>query len=102
MAQFDVYRFESRGAASIFVVDLQHDFLKDLTTRIVAPLHPLGSNDRPPRRLNPIFQIEGKPYYLAPQELAALRVKSLGAKVASLSEQRAEIVAALDFLVTGI
>jgi toxin CcdB len=53
-------------------------------------------------RLNPTVQLAGKAFYLATQELTALRVKSLGKPVASLAGQRDELIAALDFLITGI
>jgi hypothetical protein len=36
------------------------------------------------------------------QGAATVRVKALGAKVASLENHRDEIVAAIDFLVTGV
>lgn len=102
MAQFDVYRFAPRGANFAYVVDLQTDLLDGLVTRIVAPLYSATGARRPILRLNPVFQIEGKAYYLAIQEMTALRIRALGAKVSSLKEQRAEIIAAVDFLITGV
>ena len=102
MAQFDVHRFAPRGAGFTLVVDVQSGLLDALATRVVAPLYPLRAKDRPIHRLNPLVQIEGKPYYLAVQEMTALRTKSLGLIVASLEERRSEIIAAIDFLTTGI
>lgn len=102
MAQFDVYHFAPRGAGFAYVLDLQSDLLDGLATRIVAPLYPLKGKQQTILRLNPVVPIEGKACYLAVQEVTALRVKSLGAKVASLSEQRPGIIAALDFLITGV
>ena len=102
MAQFDVYRFAPRGAGFAYVVDLQNDLLDGLATRIVAPLYALKAKQQPILRLNPVFQIEGKAHFLAVQEMTALRIKSLGARVASLGEQRPAIIAALDFLITGV
>ncbi len=101
MAQFDVYRLP-RGAGSILVVDLQNKLFDGLATRVVAPLYPLSAKDKPILRLNPVVEIEGQRYLLAIQEMSALRVKSLGAKVASLEAQRDEIVAAIDFLVASV
>ena len=102
MAQFDVYRFAPRGAGFTLVVDVQNELLDGLATRIVAPLYPCHEKDRPILRLNPVIPIEDKRYYLAIQEMAALRTKTLGAKVASLEDRRREIIAAIDFLVTGV
>ena len=101
MAQFDVYRLP-RGAGSILVVDVQNKLFDGLATRVVAPLYPLNAKDKPILRLNPVVEIEGQRYLLAIQEMSALRVKSLGAKVASLEAQRDEIVAAIDFLITSV
>jgi toxin CcdB len=101
MAQFDVYRLP-RGAGSVLVVDLQNKLFDGLATRVVAPLYPLAAKDKPILRLNPVVEIEGQLFLLAIQEMAALRVKSLGAKVASLEARRDEIVAAIDFLITSV
>ncbi|MGO9173226.1 MAG: CcdB family protein [Rhodomicrobium sp.] len=102
MAQFDVYRFAPRGAGFTLVVDVQNKLLDGLATRVVAPLYPLQAKDKPILRLNPVTVIEGRRYYLAIQEMSALRVKALGAAVTSLEAQRDEIVAAIDFLITGV
>ena len=102
MAQFDVYRFAPKGAGFAFVIDLQSDLLDGLATRIVAPLYPVKDGRSGISRLNPILLIEGKSYYLAIQEMTALRIKSVGERVASLQDQRPEIIAAVDLLVTGV
>jgi toxin CcdB len=102
MAQFDVYRFAPRGAGFAFVVDLQSDLLDGLATRIVAPLYPAKDGHRAISRLNPVLQVEAQACYLAVQEMTALRLKSLGPRVGSLRERRAEIIAAVDFLITGV
>jgi toxin CcdB len=102
MAQFDVYRLAPRGAGFTLVADVQNRLLDGLATRVVAPLYPLKAKDKPILRLNPVFEIEGQRYYLAIQEMSGLRVKALGPKVASLEPRRHEIIAAIDFLVTGV
>lgn len=76
--------------------------LDSLATRIVAPLYPIDTTAQPIRRLNPAVTLKGKDYYLATQELTALRRKSLGKSVASLSHMRSELFAALDLLITGV
>jgi toxin CcdB len=102
MAKFDVYRFAPRGAGFTLVADVQAKLLDGLATRVAAPLYPLKAKDKPILRLNPVAVIEGQRYYLAIQEMSALRVKALGARVASLEAQRDEIIAAIDFLITGV
>ncbi len=102
MAQFDVYRLAARGAGGILLVDLQHKLLEGLATRLVAPVYALNERDVPVLRLNPLVEIEGKRYVVALQELSTARVKELGKKVATIEQWRDEIIAAMDFLITGV
>lgn len=102
MAQFDVHHLASRRGKSFYVIDLQHGFLEDLATRLTAPVYPLETGGTPLLRLNPQVEIEGKRYYIAVPEITAMHAASLGKKIASLERQRAEIIAALDFLFTGV
>ena len=73
-----------------------------LATRLVVPLYSLRASDKPILRLNPVVEIDGANYYLAVQEMTAVRSKALGKKVASLAEYRDQIIAAIDFLTTAI
>ena len=102
MSQFDVHRYTLPGSRVALAVDLQNKLLEGLATRLIAPLRLLSEMDRPVLRLNPVVEIEGKRYFIALQGAATVRVKALGAKVASLENRRDEIVAAIDFLVTGV
>jgi toxin CcdB len=101
MAQFDVYRLRS-GAGAPLVVDLQNGLFEGLATRVVAPLYPATAGARAMLRLNPVVEIEGQRYLVAIQEMAALRAKSLGEKVASLEAERDAIVGAIDFLIASV
>lgn len=102
MAQFDVYEFAPKSGGLRLVAYLQNGLLDDLATRLVAPVYPLRRGAKMILRLNPILQIGGERYYLATQEMAAVRVQVLGTKVAVLNSYRDEIIAAVDFLITGI
>jgi toxin CcdB len=57
---------------------------------------------KPISRLNPTAKIAGVEYVLLVQELAAIPASMLSAKLTSLAARRAEIVAALDLLLTGL
>lgn len=97
MAQFDVHRSRDGGA---LLLDCQNDLLNHLETRLVIPLLP----DRTARelpRLHPLFDIDGKSLILATQLAAAVDVKELGPRIASLAERRYEILNAIDVLLTG-
>jgi len=102
MAQFDVYKYAPDQSDFSYVVDLQDDFLEALATRLAAPLYAVTPEVRPMLRLNPTVDIGGNIYYIAVQELSALRATALGTKVANLQQRRDEIIAAVDFLFTGV
>ena len=53
------------------------------------------------RDLNPVVQIDDEDYVVMTQELAAVPRSDLRRKIGSLSDQRDEIVRALDVLLTG-
>ncbi len=64
MARFDVYR--GTGGADL-LLDYQLDFLRDLNTRFVVPLQLPENAPLPARRLNPVFEIEGRGYVMVTQ-----------------------------------
>jgi toxin CcdB len=102
MAQFDVWEFGAKGAAGPLVVDVQNAMFDALATRLVVPLYPARASDKLIQRLNPVVEIDGGSYYLAVQEMAAVRANALVKKVNSLIAHRDQIIAAIDFLTTGI
>ena len=54
------------------------------------------------KTLTPTFEIEGRQYVMVTPQLAGIAKKQLGTRVAELSAQRDEIIAALDLLITEI
>lgn len=102
MAQFDLYH-PARPMRVAYFIDLQSDFLDGLNTVVVAPLVLEDqAESRGHRTLSPRFTIEGKTYILEAVHLAAIERRTLGPKVGSLAEHRYDILAALDFIFTGI
>ncbi len=104
MAQFEVYRNPNTASApSIpFLLDVQSDFLSGFSTRVVVPLAPVQSIGKSAQRLHPQFQIDGVNMVMITELMAAVPKAALGGPVISLAHHRDEIVAALDFLITGI
>lgn len=96
MAQFDVYALDE-----IYLLDCQADLLSHLATRSVAPLFPRSMAVQPTQRLNPVFTIDGEPYILMPQLIAAFPAKQLIDPTMSLLNERDRIMSALDMLLTG-
>lgn len=68
---------------------------------MVVPLVGAATVDRVDPRLNPELTIDGTTYVLATQQIAAIRVASLGRVVANVEEQADRITRALDMLFQG-
>ena len=100
--QFDVVPNPDAAEAAHrpYLVVLQSDLVSGLRSSVVAPLVPreqmTGAD-----RLNPIVAIEGREFWLATHELFAVDRRALRQPVASLSNDRDAIIAALDFGFTG-
>lgn len=104
MAQFDVH--PNRDAKSRqdtpYFLDLQSDLLDDHTRRVVAPLVALQAFGPTIKRLNPIFEVEGRQVVMSTLELASVPRNELASPVASLTGHHDCIVAAVDYLMMGI
>jgi toxin CcdB len=104
MSQFDVYEnTNSETKKTIpYLLDIQADLLDNLATRVVVPLINASAMGKAAQHLNPQFKIKRTALIMSTAELAGVSVNILGVKVCSLKGQRVEIIAALDFLFTGI
>jgi len=90
-------------AAVPFLLDVQSDLIAELGTRVVVPLLTASAmKGKILKTLTPTFEIEGRQYVMVTPQLAGIAKKQLGTRVAELSAQRDEIIAALDLLITGI
>lgn len=104
MAQFDIYQnLSPRSKNRIpYLLDIQHDLLSQLTTRVVIPLVLRETMSIPADILNPVFIIEGRNVVLSTAELAGIDKKQLGSVITNINQDRDKIIAAIDLLVTGI
>jgi toxin CcdB len=105
MPQFTVYKNKnaSTKARIPYLLDVQSDLLSDLDTRVVIPLYtPTALKGKALATLTPTVEVEDKAYVLMTPQLAGISIKELGSEVADLTAHRDSIVAALDFLITGI
>ncbi len=100
MAQFDVYLNNNEATVEFFpyLLDVQHNLLSSLKTRVVVPL---GIRIEPIRHLNPKLNVKGKDVVMSTAEMAGIPLSLLGKKVDNLEANRNEIIDALDFLVNG-
>lgn len=105
MAQFTVYANPNSPACATYpyLLDIQSDLLDDLRTTVVIPLSPLRLAGKAAiSRLCPVLDIDGEPYVAITQQLAAVDRKALGKMVCDLGHHRSDIIAALDFIISGI
>ena len=103
MAQFDVYTNPNPETKRTipYLLDVQTDLLGNLTTRAVIPLYSVSAMGKAAKHLNPRFSIKKNIVIMSTAELAGVTLNRLGDKVCSLQGHRNEIIAALDFLITG-
>lgn len=99
MARFDVFTYEGQPG---YLLDVQADLLDGLNTRIVVPLMAAADAPPPARQLNPIFDIDGAPFVMVTQFLAAVPLTVLGPRITSLAGHDMTITAALDLALTGV
>jgi toxin CcdB len=86
-----------------FIVDIQSDVISDLATRIVVPLgRKTDFKSEQLKRLTPIIEYGGVELLLLVPQVASIPTKVLKNPIGSLSHLRDDIVAALDFAITGI
>jgi toxin CcdB len=105
MAQFSIHKNKNPKTKVVypFLLDVQSDLLRDLSTRVVIPLVKLTTIDKKPiKNLTPVLDVEGQKFVVLIPQLAGIGASELGPVVASAAAQRDQIVAALDFLITGI
>jgi toxin CcdB len=100
MAQFDVLRPKNASQFPL-VVDVQADIHAKLVTRLVVPLAQRSRYAQPLTRLTPLVKVRNVEYVVLVPQLAAYPAAALGEVAGSLAQQRAILIAALDFLIVG-
>lgn len=105
MKQFDVYINPSSTtrAALPFIVDIQNPIISELATRIVIPLGRMTYfKNEQLTGLTPVIEYEDEKLLLLTAQIASIPTKKLKKPVGALADFRDEIIAALDFAITGI
>ena len=105
MSQFDVYSNSNSRTKSMYplLVDVQNDVLDILHSRLVIPLSAKSKNEKTyPKKFCPILTIDGEDYFLLTYLMTSVSLQILNEYVCSIKSQRNEIVAAIDFAVTGV
>ncbi len=105
VAQFTLYENQNQDSkeAYPFFVDVQNGLLNSLNTRLVIPLTPHRNLDHSNiSNLCPTTTIDDVDFVLLTHQLTNVPVSALKAPVASLENLRDDLIAAVDFLITGI
>lgn len=97
MSKYDVFEI----AGHQLVVVIQSDLLPVLDTTLVIPLRLLTQAPMRSAKLNPRFDIAGKPYLLIATMIAAVPTRSLRNRVASLKSEQDAIADAIDTVLYG-
>jgi toxin CcdB len=100
--QFDIYRNTGAGSGfAPYLIELQHDYVGNIKTAVVAPLIPEGSFT-PQGRLTPTISVLGENHMLSTTELFTVERRRLGPVVTSADSLQQLIIGALDLLFTGV
>jgi toxin CcdB len=105
MKQFDVYANPSptTRTAYPYIVDIQSPLISEIATRIVIPLGRAGHfRNEEMKGLTPKIQYQGEELLLLVPQMASIPSKMLKTPIGSLGQFRHEIIAAVDFAITGI
>ncbi len=100
MAQFDVYKNtnpNTQGEIPYFI-DIQHSILNELNTRMVIPIY---SNIKLLQKLNILCDINDQILIIVTNKVTTVPTDLLETKVTNLANHRDEIIASIDFLITG-
>lgn len=98
MARYDVHR-NPEGAG--YVVNCQSELFSEYKVRVVVPLLPPEIAPKIVRRLNPVFEIEGKPMVMMPHFIASLPTALLGPVIQNLENEELAIQGSIDMLTGG-
>jgi toxin CcdB len=105
MPQFALYQNNDKNTAIAYpyFVDIQSELLDTLNTRLVIPLTPVVLlENKAPIHLCPVIHIDEGDFVILTHQMASVPTKILGESINDLSTFRDEIIAAIDFLITGI
>ncbi|MEW5973781.1 MAG: CcdB family protein [Pseudomonadota bacterium] len=103
MAQFDIYRNDGHDRKTFpYVMAVQSDLFEDTRSIIVIPLIAPENVDRVHPRFQPRITLAGETWACVTQLMTAVPRAPLGAPVGNAASYRADILAAIDLLFTGI
>lgn len=85
-----------------YLLDIQSPLLSHLGTTVVIPLVPAAAIGQTITKLNPLVSLDGMAHAVMTQQISGYERKLLTKPRFDLREHRAEILAAIDFVLIGI
>ena len=104
MAQFTIYANANAQTKQLYpyLLELQSNLLSELVTCVVAPLTLVSKHSHLAiSRLTPVINVAGEDYLMQTMQVSAIARKQLGKIVGDASANSHEIIAAVDFLISG-
>ncbi|MEE2000772.1 CcdB family protein [Alkalimonas sp. MEB108] len=105
MAQFFAYKNANPKTRQQYpyLLDIQSDLLSELKTTVVIPLSPAEiAAPMSLTRLNPSCTLDGKVFIVRTQDIAGIDRSQLRGQAYDLTAYRSEVMAAVDFILSGI
>lgn len=101
MSQFQVYENPRPSRDRVpYLLDVQSDVVS-IGSRLVVPLVLQREFGTRLPRLNPAFKVAGAAVVMSTADMAGVPARDLREPVADFGPKRVEIMAAIDFLLTG-
>jgi toxin CcdB len=104
MGQFTVHKNPSARTRNDipYLLDVQCDLFSVLATRVVVPLYRLETlGSATMAKLTPVLRFQDQNLVAMVPELAGVARRNLGPAVGDLASARAELLQAMDLLLTG-
>lgn len=104
MEQYFAYENEGKGKTAYpWLINMQHPVANVMKHVLVAPAVELShlGGIQPPAKVCPVVEIAGKPCVVMMHMMAGISPKDLGERVTDLTQDRASLRDALDFLING-
>lgn len=105
MAQFSVYQNNNKASQARYplLLNIQNDLLSSMQTCVVVPLSSLEiMSHSPMTKLTPILKVQGQDYCMLTPQMAGIHKRDLGNEVENLATYQHDIIAAIDFLLSGV
>ncbi len=103
MARFDVYTNPDKSERKHvpYLLDVQNNYLGNIHTTVVIPLHTATAFEAQARKLNPVFDILGQSVVLNTAGIGAIPSTDLRRPVDNIGNKQIDITDALDTLFGG-